>query len=581
MGKKHQKYGLLILLILFFSSFSYTKVLADSTVKAKFAQIDMYLDGESVRCKTFNISGDYYCNLVDLAGFFSGTASQFNVTISKSKKTINITTGKDYTSSIQQDFIFYIYNKNYNAKPLSKKIYVNGKQSNIKGYTIDGNDYVKLKDLSKAVPFDMEMSSNKKQIYLFSKLPKNSYRVITANEIKSNPVTHTFSRWKNTLMNYLVYNDDKTISVIEANWSTEGTISIETYDEKFRLKSKKQLEYELPIFGGFYSGEKYNYIVFGDTNTEENDNKEVIRIVKYNKDFKRLDSVSVKGGESFTIVPFDAACGRMSENGNQLVLHTSRLRYKTIDGKNHQSQLTIVVDTSSMEVLNYLGEFQDNHVSHSFDQYVHFDGNTHVLIDHGDAYPRAVTLTKQRIDDYINDGSFTYDRVNLFDIPGSVGANCTGVSIGGFETSSENYIVAINSVDHSLVKEYTNFSMKGLEIDQRDILICTVSRNNTADSKVKQIKLAKYVGTDKIASVPKLVKISDDKFMVLWQEFDLTGKEGDLKYVFLDKNGKTTSKAKSVKNFMLSDCQPIVTDNNVIWYTNEKGCRIFYKIPLN
>lgn len=244
-----------------------------------------------------------------------------------------------------------------------------------------------------------------------------------------------------------------------------------------------------------------------------------------------------------------------------------------------------------MTVLNYLGEFQENHVSHSFDQYVQFDGDTYVLIDHGDAYPRSVVLHKISKDvDYDEYGEYgiyeeksriAYDRINLFNIPGASGANCTGVSIGGFEVSSDNYIVAINSVDHSLVTEYTNFSMKGLETDQRDIIICTLPKNSTEDSKVKQIILAEYTGTDKIASIPQIVKISKDKFMVLWQEFSLYNSVGNLKYVFLDKAGKPITKVKSVKNFRLSKCKPIVIDNEVVWYTNEKGCRIFYTIPLN
>jgi hypothetical protein len=37
-----------------------------------------------------------------------------------------------------------------------------------------------------------------------------------------------------------------------------------------------------------------------------------------------------------------------------------------------------------MCVLNDMGRFQSNHVSHSFDQNVQFDGSDHVLVDHGD-----------------------------------------------------------------------------------------------------------------------------------------------------------------------------------------------------
>ena len=254
-------------------------------------------------------------------------------------------------------------------------------------------------------------------------------------EAKDNAISSNFPRWSSTITSYVVNNNGKTISVVEAN----KVVSVETYDETYKLVAKKSIEYELPLFGGFYSGEKYNYIAFGEDNIEENDAKEVIRIVRYDKSFKRIDSVSVKGGESYTVGPFDAGSGRMDEYENTLVLHTSRKRYTTEDGLNHQSQLTIIVDTSTMTVTNNMGKFQSNHVSHSFDQYVLFDGSDHVLIDHGDAYPRSIVLSKE------NGGS--YSEADIFKIPGEIGANCTGVSLGGFESSSSNYIVAMNTID--------------------------------------------------------------------------------------------------------------------------------------
>lgn len=92
----------------------------------------------------------------------------------------------------------------------------------------------------------------------------------------------------------------------------------------------------------------------------------------------------VSGGECYTIFPFDAGSGDMAEHGNTLVFHTARTRNTTEDGLNHQSQFTLIIDTGNMCVLNDIGRFQSNHVSHSFDQYVQFDGSDHVLVDHGD-----------------------------------------------------------------------------------------------------------------------------------------------------------------------------------------------------
>lgn len=563
-----KKYIYLLLVAILASSLLCTIVFANNVKEAKFNQSTILLDGKNIWCNGFNILGNNYFKLRDLAGSLSGTTSQFDVIWNKENNTIEIITGKAYTSVDAQNNNYYYTDRNYPAKPINIKILVDGKLQNITAFNIDGSSYFKLRDLGNLIQFDVDWDSKKNALLIFSKLPQNAYRAETAYEANNNIVSPNFPRWGSVITSYLLNNKDKTISVIEAN----NLVTIETYNEQYNLIAKKSIEYELPIFGGFYSGEKYNYIAFGQDNYEENDDKEVIRIVRYDKNFKRIDSVSIKGGESITVGPFNAGCGRMAEHGNRLVFHTSRIRYTTEDGLNHQSQLTIIVNTSTMKVTNDLGRFQSNHVSHSFAQYVLFDNDAHVLIDHGDAYPRSIVLHKEK-------GKY-YSKADLFKISGKIGANCTGVSVGGFEISSANYIVAMNTIDHSLVSEYTSYDMIGLEIDQRDIILCILPKNNIDSTSVKQATIKKYVGSDKNASIPQLVKISDDKLMVMWQEYDNYNILGDLKYVLIDKDGNTTSEIKTIKNFKLSKGNPIVVNNKITWYVNENGIRIFYSIPL-
>lgn len=546
-----------------------TTAFASSTVKAYVTESSTYLDGQPMYMNGFNILNNNYYRLRDLAKHFSGTASQFDIAWNKENNAIEIITGQAYTPEKKEDSSYLSYYGDYRATLSTSKIIINGQPQLIKAYTIDNNNYVQLRDLASKIPFTLEYNKQIDQITLFSKAPDHAYRAKTNQEVMYNGESSYFPRWKSTITSYLVNNEDGTISVVEAN----KNITIETYNEKYETRGNKSIPYELPLFGGFYSGDSYNYIAFGQENREENDNKEVIRIVRYDKSFNRIDSVSIRGGESYTVEPFDAGSGRMTEAGDTLVFHTSRTRYTTGDGLNHQSQLTIIVDTKSMKVTNELGAFQSNHVSHSFDQYVLFDGNDHVLVDHGDAYPRSIVLNK-------GDGNL-YSEVDLFDIPGSIGANTTGVSIGGFEQSTNNYIVAMNTIDHSLVDHYTSYEMVGLKKDQRDIMLSLLPRTSTDNASVKHITLAKYVGTDHIASIPKLIKITDDKMMVLWQEFDMENRPGDVKYVLVDGDGKSIGGIQTIKHFTLSECNPIVNGNNIVWYTNGSGSRMFYTIPIH
>lgn len=573
---------LLIIVIVILSTLC-TTAFANNATDAKVTQSTILLNGEQIWCNGFNISSNNYFKLRDLAENLSGTTSQFDVFWNGEINAIEITTGKAYTPVETQDKNYYYPNRNYSATPTTSKILVDNKLQSITAFNINGSNYFKLRDLGNIIPFDVDWDGATNSILIFSQLPQNAYRVKTAYEVKDNAVSLYFPRWGGVITSYMINNNDKTISVIEANdnfnvWTNdEQFVTVETYDEQYNLIQNKSIEYELPLFGSFFSGENYNYIAFGQKNHEENDNKEVIRIVRYDKSFKRIDSVSIKGGESYTVYPFDAGSGRMAEYGDTLVFHTSRTRYKTEDGLNHQSQLTIILNTSTMTVTNHMGRFQSNHVSHSFDQYVLFDDKVHVLIDHGDAYPRSIILNKE---DEEYPGTYTY-AAHLFDIPGEIGANCTGVSVGGFEMSSTNYIVAMNTIDHSLVSEFTSFDMVGLEIDQRDIILCTCARNMVENVSMEQITHAKYVGSEKIASIPQLVKVSDDKLVLLWQEYDKNNIRGDLKYVLIDENGYATSKIQTIENFTLSKCKPIVVDNRLFWYTNENAIRVLYSIPLD
>ncbi|MDN4066638.1 hypothetical protein QYF50_01920 [Paenibacillus vini] len=560
-------FGLLLVLLLVTPAFG-IKTFASNTVKAAVTGSSTYFDGEEKSSNGFNIAGSNYFNLRDLARNFSGTPSQFNITWNPGNQAIEIETGKAYSPEGTEDSIYFSRSRTYTATLSTSKVMVDGVMQSIKAYNIEGNTYFQLRDLADKIPFELSYDSQQNRLVMFSRTPDNAYRAAVSGEVEGNAESSYFPRWKSTVSSYLVNNSDGTVSVVEAG----KQITIDTYNAKYELAATQKIDYELPLFGGFYSGAQYNYIAFGQENREENDNKEVIRIVRYDKSFKRKDSVSITGGQSYTVEPFDAGSGRMAESGDTLVFHTSRTRYTTEDKLNHQSQLTIIVNTSNMKVTNDLGRFQKNHVSHSFDQYVLFDGGSQVLVDHGNAYPRSVVLHKGN--------GMSYNEVDLLKIPGRIGANATGVSIGGVEMSSSSYIAAMNTVDHSLVKDYTSYEMVGLERDQRDIILSVLPKNSINNSSVHTVTLAKYVGTDQIASIPKLVRISDDQMMVLWQEFDTENRPGDVKYVLIDGNGKATGNVQTIKNFMLSECKPVVSGGNVVWYTNGNGSRMFYTIPV-
>ena len=82
----------------------------------------------------------------------------------------------------------------------------------------------------------------------------------------------------------------------------QRTLTVRTYDPAYRLAERTVLDMELPELGGVFSGETYNFAVFGQENPEESPDKEVLRVVKYSKDWQRLDDARLYGANSVDIV---------------------------------------------------------------------------------------------------------------------------------------------------------------------------------------------------------------------------------------------------------------------------------------
>lgn len=367
--------------------------------------------------------------------------------------------------------------------------------------------------------------------------------------------------WSNTINSYISENADGTLSRVEF---TDDNILIEKYTSDFMLDDSVSIQKELSIFGGFFSGEKYNFLVFGQQNLNEDNDKEILRIVKYSKDWKRLDSYSAYGDNTY--IPFSFGSLRMTETDSNLYVYTCHEMYDNKgEGLHHQANMTFVVDKESMnEVQSYydvMNIAQAGYVSHSFNQFIKTDNESIYRVDHGDAYPRAVTITKCAVDGSITDVEWTI----LHKISGDSGVNATGVSIGGFELSAENCLVVGNSVE----QDSSVYDSSG----QRNIFISVTDKDlNSVNVKW----LTQYTDADNIKPyTPQLVKINDRQFLVMWEEYDTVTGKVKTRLAAIDDSGNISDMV--VSDVRLSDCQPVVTSDGLIkWYVSDGKSVNFY-----
>ncbi len=388
----------------------------------------------------------------------------------------------------------------------------------------------------------------------------NVYSMVGASS--QNISANDYYTYGNVVNSYLTQNSDGTLTRVEY---TGKNVIVEKYSsDGKKLKSRKTIKMELPIFGGFYSGRNYNYLVFGRKNTKDSDKTEVMRVVKYSKSWKRLKSVSYKGCNTY--IPFDAGSLRMTETGGKLYIHTCHEMYAGSDGLHHQANMTYVIKESNMskvqEYYDVMNIAQAGYVSHSFNQFIQTDGKYIYRVDHGDAYPRGISITKCLANGDITEVDYTIP-VSLANVSGY---NDTGASVGGFELSSDKCLIAGNAV---------NFKKTADSYAVRNIFVAATDTQLTG---TKIIWLTKYKESDTVTVMtPQLVKLGEDSFMLLWEEKNNRGKI-TTSVVTLDGAGNPTSDIVK-KNARLSDCKPIVCkDGNVRWYVTDGGAPTLYTI---
>lgn len=222
---------------------------------------------------------------------------------------------------------------------------------------------------------------------------------------------------------YTIGNGDGSVSGLVVG---DEEITVEHFDPDGSLASSRVIEKELPTFGAFFDSGDHFYLAFGQDNPDKDDRREVFRVVRYDRDWNRLGAVSVNGKDSYTTIPFRSAVARMavSGDGETVALYAARTRY---DG--HRSNITILMDTEPFAVQEVMGQqYPSNYVSHSFGQFIQYDGDWMVTVDHGDAYPRSFVF---------QDGS---RKVDLLKIYGKIGENVTNAIGSGFEVTDDRYL---------------------------------------------------------------------------------------------------------------------------------------------
>ena len=120
------------------------------------------VDGENVDFDAYNIAGNNYFKLRDLAFVLSGSEKQFEVVYDKEQDAIFLTSGDEYTEIGGE----MTAKGEGNKTPLVTKqtIFLDEEEVAFTAYNIDGNNYFKLRDIGEAFDFGVDWDGTAKTI---------------------------------------------------------------------------------------------------------------------------------------------------------------------------------------------------------------------------------------------------------------------------------------------------------------------------------------------------------------------------------------------------------------------------------
>ena len=140
--------------------------------------------------------------------------------------------------------------------------------------------------------------------------------------------------------------------------------------------------------------------------------------------------------------------------------------------------------------------------------------------------------------------------------------NYTGASIGGFEVGSGNCLIAYTKDISSSCKSRNAY----------------ISVTDKYFNKTNNIALTSYKSGTKVSCrTPQLVKINENLFLVMWEEYNSSTNKVTTKAKTVDSSANTV--ASATLPVRLSDCQPVMcSDGTVKWYVSDNSSPKLYSI---
>lgn len=136
-----------------------TQNLALSTPMARAVTVkptthNIQVNGKTVYPQAYCISGSNYFKLRDIAYLLNGTSASFNVTWDNDNRAVNMLPGQNYAAVGGEMTV--ASSTSLRVSESTAKVLLNGKSISMSGYSINGNNYYKIRDIAEVIGFSVD-----------------------------------------------------------------------------------------------------------------------------------------------------------------------------------------------------------------------------------------------------------------------------------------------------------------------------------------------------------------------------------------------------------------------------------------
>lgn len=253
------------------------------------------LDGNETKVQGYNIDGNNYFKLRDIAALLSGTDASFNVDYNQNKNSIEINRNSNY-SKLDSDLV-YSENNEINSKKSAQKVYIDNELILYDAYFINDNNYFKLRDLGKTIGFYVDFDDKSNTIVVKSEKtdPQDliSRETVTFNSFATATVAQS-DKVKFNEVNKLTAEDftKKLTSVVLSSSDNRQFSAKLEYDKSSNMFTLTPREFK---YKGEMKFKPYLRVEQGDKK-EFFDFSDNIIIDEILKDFSKEDELSISMG---------------------------------------------------------------------------------------------------------------------------------------------------------------------------------------------------------------------------------------------------------------------------------------------